>query len=456
MATPYVVKGATLECQFGSAPSELHVDDGDRAQINFLPMATVEDHNGENILPFGSCSSLLSGCVPNCIEWISGKSTVLNEGIPSLLETDITICVSGGGVVSITDNGQGDGMVSTPELREYRRILRMISKLSDRQTARTLHDALSILELRDRISILSIVLAADKDVQTLFFLFADKIRIGCYNLSCCDYGVPHFNPIDGTIHFDVAADRDGHNGQAMPFYYFFHEIGHMIDWAIAKLRDPDAPYHGFYTRDMEPNYDGSVLFNLLGDDVRNGLLYVAMTLGEEHGMLRYLEDRESAMDMAVDGIMSREKVVLMGESGREQNAYLFALEPSRQFQHFLQHKMTSVLDGNYSGFSVYIPSMAMRSIADIFEGMTNNTVSGSHPRVPLDGNIDPNSPHDADFWFISGATATHNQNSEFVAHYVAIAFMNNEEMTSAIRNVFPNASKMARDILTDALTEAAQ
>ena len=392
MSTPYVVSGAILECSLGTKPSVLRIEDTRSVRISGESIAIIEDFTSESIGSFVNCRVSVPpiSCAPNCVKWREGKDSVLSIGVPSLLETSITICLTGGGIVSIRRNGQGEGMVSTPELREFMQVLRQIAKLSDRETARILRDALSVLKLRDRIGILSIVLGADQDVQSLFFMFADKVKIGCIDLSCCAYNTPHFNPIDGTIHFDVALDREGHNGQAMPFYYFFHEIGHMFDWAIANLLNPDTPNIGFQTRDVEPF--NAKLFKLLGDDVRNSLLDVAVILGEEHGMLRYIEDRESAMYFAVDGIMNREKVVIIGETGREQQEYIFRLDEPRLYQHLLQVTMNSVLDGEYPGFSVYIPATAMRSIADVIEGVTNNTVHGHYPRVPLEGNIEPNNP----------------------------------------------------------------
>ena len=122
MSTPYVVKGATLACSLGSSPSALHVDEIGQAKISGMPMATVEDFTSSNIKPFGTCNVSVPPppCVPNCREWLGGKATVLSVGVPCLLETCVTLCFTNGGMVSITDNGQGPGMASTPELRASR------------------------------------------------------------------------------------------------------------------------------------------------------------------------------------------------------------------------------------------------------------------------------------------------------------------------------------------------
>jgi hypothetical protein len=82
-------------------PHRVTLRGSNRANIgDFKPMV--------NITPFGSCNVTAppKPCTPACSMWISGKPDVLIEGLPALLDSDITICAAGGGVVSVSKSGQ--------------------------------------------------------------------------------------------------------------------------------------------------------------------------------------------------------------------------------------------------------------------------------------------------------------------------------------------------------------
>jgi hypothetical protein len=110
-----VVMGATLQCSCGSAPSKLMVTSQTQANIDRLPIATIEDNKPlVNILPFGTCSVLTAAaagvptpCVPAPAgPWMPGSTTGINIGKrPVLLSTDKLAC-GVPGVISVVEPGQ--------------------------------------------------------------------------------------------------------------------------------------------------------------------------------------------------------------------------------------------------------------------------------------------------------------------------------------------------------------
>ena len=106
----YVVKGATLECSWGSHTSELQIPIDRKVLINDIKQANIDDHvGGENIMSFGLCARGIPR--PPCImatsnKWVRGKDTVHVEDEPALLDISVNFCDCGG-VVSVVKNGHG-------------------------------------------------------------------------------------------------------------------------------------------------------------------------------------------------------------------------------------------------------------------------------------------------------------------------------------------------------------
>jgi len=123
MGKEYVVMGATLECSMGNANSKLIVLPVHRVQLKGKFRANIGDGKPfVNVPPFGMCQSMsnpavasataaASGvltpmpCTPVCTMWIGGKTDVLVDNLPALLNSDKLVC-SFAGMIKITDSGQ--------------------------------------------------------------------------------------------------------------------------------------------------------------------------------------------------------------------------------------------------------------------------------------------------------------------------------------------------------------
>jgi hypothetical protein len=118
-----VTLGATLQCSFGAAPSDLTVLPISRV-TNQTPVATIMDHIPlVNILPFGMCSTesnpLVAAataaalgaltpvpCIPvTTSPWVPGVPTVLVGGNPAL-DNNCKLMCEWGGVIQIVSPGQ--------------------------------------------------------------------------------------------------------------------------------------------------------------------------------------------------------------------------------------------------------------------------------------------------------------------------------------------------------------
>lgn len=120
----HVCMGATLQCSFGAAPSQLVVLPSNRVMTSHVPAANIMDHQPfVNILPFGMCSSMAnpavasataaaSGvltpmpCTPNTpAPWAPGSPQVLLGNMPALNRNSKLMCAFGG-VIQIVQEGQ--------------------------------------------------------------------------------------------------------------------------------------------------------------------------------------------------------------------------------------------------------------------------------------------------------------------------------------------------------------
>lgn len=109
-----VCGGASLQCSFGTAPSNLMVLPANRV-VSKMPLATITDNVPfVNILPFGICRSMSNPtvasatasalgvftpmlCIPEIVgPWIPGNHKVLIGGYPSLNDKSTLMCAWGG------------------------------------------------------------------------------------------------------------------------------------------------------------------------------------------------------------------------------------------------------------------------------------------------------------------------------------------------------------------------
>ena len=110
-----VVRGATMQCSFGSAPSTLNVSSAARVLIEGQPAAVISDAATDvNLPPFGTCWSLTNPlvasataaaddiltpmpCVPAVVgTWIPVAPRTVIAGQPALVAGAICACAYGG------------------------------------------------------------------------------------------------------------------------------------------------------------------------------------------------------------------------------------------------------------------------------------------------------------------------------------------------------------------------
>ncbi|MCY9529456.1 MULTISPECIES: DUF4280 domain-containing protein [Paenibacillus] len=120
----YVVAGAILKCSYGTQPTRLKTPLSHGVYVKNKAQMNVKDYiPGVNIINFGNCSSLMNPAVQNStmvdiygvkkapcmpvigLPWINGKSDVLIEDEPALLNTCTLRCVYCG-LIEVEDDGQ--------------------------------------------------------------------------------------------------------------------------------------------------------------------------------------------------------------------------------------------------------------------------------------------------------------------------------------------------------------
>ena len=123
-----VCMGATLQCSFGAAPSNLVVLPQNQT-LTGTPAANIMDNKPlVNILPFGMCSSLANPTVASataaalgvltpmpCVPvipapWIVGSPTVLIGNMPALDSNSKLMC-AWAGVIQVVNPGQTSVML---------------------------------------------------------------------------------------------------------------------------------------------------------------------------------------------------------------------------------------------------------------------------------------------------------------------------------------------------------
>src|SRR5579862_9893000 len=118
-----VCMGATLQCSFGVAPSQLVVLPVNRVDTE-TPDANIMDYEPMvNIMPFGMCMSIANPevasataaalgvltpmpCIPVTLSpWVAGSPTVTLANMPALNKSSVLMCAYGG-QISIVFEGQ--------------------------------------------------------------------------------------------------------------------------------------------------------------------------------------------------------------------------------------------------------------------------------------------------------------------------------------------------------------
>ncbi|MDU7473929.1 MAG: DUF4280 domain-containing protein [Paenibacillus macerans] len=114
----YVVRGAELECDRGNRPGVLNLPLSHGVYVKGKPVMNIADcvcgpdANISNVGAFGMCKLLNNICKPKIdfgSKWTDGKEDVLIEGEQALLSKSTLRCTckSPGGIITITNDGQG-------------------------------------------------------------------------------------------------------------------------------------------------------------------------------------------------------------------------------------------------------------------------------------------------------------------------------------------------------------
>jgi len=305
--------------------------------------------------------------------------------------------------------------VMTADEISYWIVGQRIVALSCQETFETLQNALGTLHIYDRTRIMQIIVDAPEDYRNLFFEFADRINVR--NMSAS--GV--FRTPRGTIDFNVSEDRNGPKGS---YFVFFHEIGHMIDWALVNDRS-HLFSNSFFTRQGSFS---DTLFNALEKDVESKLRSLANELfgisnHPPEGVFspQVAEEQNTIKNKAISNIMAG-NIVVAGPG----------LSSVEQFQLLLQNETNSALRGNSNSDR---DEHNMVNPSNVFGGITNNAVRGnwSHTRD--------------NYWFDNSGNPTYRQNSEFFANHFAAAMLNDEQMLQNERDFFPEAMGVMDDII---------
>ena len=109
MAISYVVDGAETSCTMGVNKSTLKILPTRKVVLCGSKRANIGDSAPVvNIVPFGGCkiTSPPKPCTPACSLWNGGKAGTLVENHLALLSNSTLLCTAGGGIISITKDGQ--------------------------------------------------------------------------------------------------------------------------------------------------------------------------------------------------------------------------------------------------------------------------------------------------------------------------------------------------------------
>lgn len=125
----HVCMGATLQCSFGAAPSNLVVLPASSVLTGGVPAANIMDNKPiVNVMPFGICNSMSNPmvaaataaalgaftpmpCIPvTAAPWAPGSPTVLVGNMPALQDSSKLAC-NWGGVIQVVVPGQFTSMV---------------------------------------------------------------------------------------------------------------------------------------------------------------------------------------------------------------------------------------------------------------------------------------------------------------------------------------------------------
>lgn len=104
----YVVRGAELTCSEGTLPSSLNLPQSHGVYIKDKPVMNIADCEiDKNIGLFGFCKKMDEVCQPElCGRWSDGKTDLLIDNEPALLDRATLTCALGGKITIAKNGGQ--------------------------------------------------------------------------------------------------------------------------------------------------------------------------------------------------------------------------------------------------------------------------------------------------------------------------------------------------------------
>ena len=307
-------------------------------------------------------------------------------------------------------------------------VVARLSGVTDGDTVQALLDSLSPIDKLDKIVILNIIYNAPPSIRSLILLYVDKIDIQCINSG----GV--FVPLNSScgrtpgIYFNLAEDRVNPRG---PFYTFFHEIGHMIDYWFGVEIGTGNFFSSSHIQFSEQ------LFDALTTDVRSKFDDVAnqiiRDLMNEHnfvasGVGDFINQQRELLNQAIEEIMAGNRIVYRGQQ----------LTEAQRVQLYLQNKVDEALVRRPT---TELPNKTwynMNTVSDTFAGMTNSSVTGTA------GDRRRNRYH---YWFDINGNPTNFQQMEIFAGVFSNMTLHNDDAIANINHYLPEASGIVGGII---------
>lgn len=246
MAKEYVVMGAKLECNKGTAPSNLVVLPVHHVKLTDKLKANIGDCvPNTNVLPFAMCTSSVNPlvianrgapvpCTPTCSIWINGKSDLLLDGMPALLTQDKAVCPLGAGMIEVKDSGQGDSKQRFVDMYEE----------NNPEHADKMNEFLKPLIDdgnfdSDVVNIKYMAYRASEPYKSVMFEYLPNLSIGSHTHT----GTQNYSSTQNALFVNLAPNA-GEGDPRGPYVTFFHELGHGVDDQMRKAGTFDQSTSG--------------------------------------------------------------------------------------------------------------------------------------------------------------------------------------------------------------------
>jgi hypothetical protein len=309
-----------------------------------------------------------------------------------LLDINNVVCSTGGGLISITDSGQGDAMQRLVDFYE---------------AAHPDHKTLMDEFLRDIIAngsydedvknIKYMMYYAKEPYKTVMFEYLPNLSIGSFTDSSQRYS-SSLNQMFVSLN---SSNNEGSTDPRGPYVSFFHELGHGIDDQMRKAGVFDQSSSG--------------LQNILSNDSFRGI-----------------EDttRSFSSDPAV--------VSAVVDSFRDGGAPVAPGSPEAAIRNMVINEYRNNLTNGG------VTSAQTNQITDVLGGYTSNVLGGN---LPTSGTA---YSHQNSYW--TDPARTNPQSSEFFAHNFSNNVTRNKAKVDLMNTYYPNG----KEFIDTSLTEVAK